>query len=139
MYYELGGAFGSHAFERCFPTYETCCQHCVDIVRGFPEGLCNCVLMREYLDVYGSAEYARRYDHLCVGAILNITLAWHTVWSPRATLWLDEMRLGPWPADDDDDGLPRRDGDSAWCRCVVTSSEGVLHPSFLREIINSLF
>ena len=50
MHYELGGAFGSRPFERRFPTYETCSQHCVDIVRSFPEVLCNCVLMREYLD-----------------------------------------------------------------------------------------
>ena len=47
MHYEIGGAFGSHASETRFPTYETCSQHCVDIVRGFPEGLCNCVFMRE--------------------------------------------------------------------------------------------
>ena len=139
MHFQLGGAFGSHTFERRFPTYETCRELCVDIARGLLEGLCNCVLQREYLDVFGSAEYARRYDYLCVGAILNITLARHTVWSLRGALWLDEMRLGPWPAVDEDDGLPRRDEDSAWCRCVVTSSEGLLPSSYQRALINSLF
>ena len=49
------------------------------------------------------------------------------------------MRLGPWPATDEDDGLPRRDEDRAWCRCVVTSSEGLLAPSFQKALINSLF
>ena len=90
----------------------SCSQVCIDMVRGYPEGLSSCMLMREYLDVYGTLEYADRYAHLCVGAMVNCAFACLSVWSPRPTLWGDEMRLGPWPAEDKDDGLPRRDEDS---------------------------
>ena len=70
------------------------------------------MLMRESLAVYGSIEYAGLFAPLCVGAVVNSVLATFSVWSPRPNLWLDEMRLGPWPAPDEDDGLPRRDEDS---------------------------
>ena len=83
MHYELRGVYGSRAFERRFPSYESCSQLCVDMVRGFPEGLCNCVLMREYLDVYGTPEYAGRYG--CVGAMTNIVFACHCLVTPNDT------------------------------------------------------
>ena len=125
IHYELRGEFSSRTFERRYPIYRSCSQVCIDMVRGYPEGLCNCMLMRECLAVYGTLEYAGRYAHLCVGAIRNSVLAPLSAWSPRPTLWQDEMRLGPWPAGDDD-GLPRRDEDSPWCMCTVTTSEGAL-------------
>ena len=106
------------------------------MVRGYPECLCSCRLMRECLDVYGTLELAGRYANLCVGAMVNCAFACLSVWSPRPTLWEDEMRLGPWPAEDEDDGLPRRDEDSPWCECTVTSSEGAL--TYFYAVINSL-
>ena len=135
IHYELRGEFGSHTFERRYPSYLACNRVCVAMVRGYPEGLCNCVLVRECLSVYGSLEYAGRYGQFCVGAIANSVMATFSVWSPLPVLWLDEMRLGPWPALDEVDGLPRRDGDSPWCRCVVTS-EGTF--SSFYEGINSI-
>ena len=75
--------------------------------------------------MYGSIEYAGRYEPLCVMALSLTTLANCSVWSPRPVLWLDEMRLGPWPAHDENDGLPRLDVDSPRCGCTVTSSEGL--------------
>ena len=104
--------------------------------RGYPKRLCNCVLMRECLSVYGSREYDGRYGQFCVGATVNSVLATFSVWWPRPVLSLDEMRLGSWLALDEDDGLPRRNGDSPWCRCVVTSSERTF--SLFCEGINSI-
>ena len=69
-------------------------------------------------------------------ALSLTTLVTSSVWTPRAVLWLNEMRLGPWPSEDEDDELPRRDMDSPWCRCTVTSSEGAL--SNFYNGINSL-
>ena len=92
--------------------------------------------MRESFAVYGSRGYVGRYEPLCVMALSLTTLATNSVWSPRAVLWLDDMRLGPWPKDDEDDGLPRRDMDSPWCGYTVTSSEGAL--SHFYGGINSL-
>ena len=118
IHYELRGEFGSRSFERGYPDYQSCQRACVNMVLGYSEGLCECMLMRENLQVYGSFAYAGRYEPLCVGAVLN-----NSVWSPRHVLWLDEMWLGSWPAGNEQvDDLPRRDEDSKWCRCVVTSS-----------------
>ena len=86
--------------------------------------------------MYSSREYVSLYVPLYVMALSLTILATSSVWSPRAVLWLDEMRLGPWPAEDEDDGLPRRDMDSQWCGCTVTSSEGAL--SYFYSGINSV-
>ena len=86
--------------------------------------------------MYGSREYVGRYEPLRVMALSLTSMATNSVWTPRSVLWLDEMRLGPWPADDEDDGLPRRDVDSPWRGCTVTSSEGVL--SYFYGGINSI-
>ena len=121
VHYELRGDFGSRCFERRYPGYQPCQRACADMVRHSPGGLCECMLMRECLAVYGSREYVVRYEPLCVMALSLTTFATSSFWSPRAVLRLDEMRLGPWPSDDEDDGLPRRDMDSPWCGCTVTS------------------
>ena len=57
IHYELRGEFGSRSFERRYPGYQPCQQACADMVRGSPGGLCECMLMRECLGVYGSQEY----------------------------------------------------------------------------------
>ena len=137
IHYELRGEFGSLTFEWRYPSYTACNRVCVAMVRGYPEGLSNCVLMCECLSVYGSLEYAGRYWQFCVGATVNSVLATFSVWSPRPVLWLDEMRLGPWPALDEDDGLSRREEDSPSCRCTVISPEGTF--SSFYEGINSLW
>ena len=92
-------------------------------------------LMREGLQVYDTFPYAGRYEPLCVGALSNKTLATFSFWSPRHVLWLGEMWLGPWPALDED-GLPRQDEDSPWCRYTVTSSKGIVN--YFYEGINSI-
>ncbi len=97
VHYELRAEFGSRSFERRYPGYQPCKQACVDMVRGSPLDLCECMLMRESLAVYGSRGYVGRYKPLCVMALSLTTLATNSVWSPRAVLWLHEMRLGPWP------------------------------------------
>ena len=137
VHYELRGEFGSHSFERRYPRYQPCKWACADMVRFSPGGLCEYMLMRECLAVYGSREYVGRYELLCVMALSLTTLATSSVWSPRAVLWLDEMRLGPWPSDDEDDGLPWRDIYSPWCGCTVTSLEGAL--SYFYGGINSIW
>ena len=65
IHYELRGEFSSRTFERRYHIYRSCSQVCIDMVRGYPQGLCNCMLMRECLAVYGTLEYACRYAHLC--------------------------------------------------------------------------
>ena len=60
LHYELRGEFVSHSFERRYPGYQPCKRACADIVRVSPGGLCECMLMRECLAVYGSREYVGR-------------------------------------------------------------------------------
>ena len=136
IHYELRGEFGSRSFERRYPGYKPCQQACADMFRGSPVGLCESMLMRECLGVYGSQGYVGRYDPLYVMAQSLTPLATSSVWTPRAILWIDEMRLGPWPSEDEDEELPRRDMDSPWCRYTVNSSEGSL--SHFYSGINSL-
>ena len=57
IHYELRGEFGSRSLERRYSGYQPCQQACADMVRGSPGVLCECMLMRECLGVYGSQEY----------------------------------------------------------------------------------
>ena len=124
VHFELKGEFGNRSFDMRFPSYRSCYCFCVSIVQTCPEGLCECMVMREGMKVNGSFVFAGRYEPICAGALTNKTV-WKSlyVWSPQHILSLDEMRRKPWPEAEEED-LPRRERNSHWCTCIVTSSEG---------------
>ena len=43
VHFELGGEFGSRSFERRFSGYQSCKHFCISVIRGYPEGLCECM------------------------------------------------------------------------------------------------
>ena len=65
VHFELRGEFGSRIFERRFCCNRTCDRFCISIIRGYPEGLCVCMLVWEgFSPVYsgitlaGTSRYA---------------------------------------------------------------------------------
>ena len=99
IHFEFRGEFGSRSFERWFRSFAACERSCADIVQGYPEGLCECMLMREWITMYSTLEYGGRYEPLCAGGRLSGPL-WKGlfIWTPRRILSLDEKRLRPYMA-----------------------------------------
>ena len=71
VHFELRGVFGSRSFERRFSGNQSCDRFCISVIRGYPEGLCECMLVREGFSVYASWPYAGRYEPLCAAGALK--------------------------------------------------------------------
>ena len=120
IHFELRGEFGSRSFERRFCCNRTCDRFCISIIRGYPEGLCVCMLVRERFSPRASWPYAGRYEPLCAAGAFRYTPAepGQKSWTPRQIKSIDEavwrLCLG------EEEDLPRT-GVSRWCGCTVTS------------------
>ena len=47
FHFELRGEFGTRSFARWFRCNRSCDRFCIDVLRGYPEELCVCMLVRE--------------------------------------------------------------------------------------------
>ena len=54
VHFELRCEFGSRSFERRFRGYQSCNRFCISVIRGYTEGLCECMLVREGISFYAS-------------------------------------------------------------------------------------
>ena len=59
MHFEWEGAFGVRCFDRRFPSYDSLSHFCVTWIKGTPEGLCTCTIVREGSREIGESEFAR--------------------------------------------------------------------------------
>ena len=71
VHFELRGEFGSRSFERLFRCNQSCDRFCISVIRGYPEGLCVCMLVLEWFSVCASWPYAGQYEPLCAAGALK--------------------------------------------------------------------
>ena len=124
IHFELRGEFGSRSFERRFCCNRTCERFCISIIRGYPEGLCVCMLVREGFSPRTSWHYAGRYEPLCAAGAFRYTPTEPGVksWTPRQIKAIDEAvwRLCLRDEEGEEGDLPQTDV-SRWCGCTITS------------------
>ena len=108
IHFELRGEFGSRSFERWFRCNRSCDRFCIDIIRGYPEGLCVCMLVREGFSPRTSWHYAGRYDSLCAAGAFGYIPAEPglKVWTPRQVKAIDEAVWRLCQLEEEEEDLP---------------------------------